>query len=514
MGDAPTLRLTVRSWHNTASALATRRRKDMVASTEIAQSPDGPQIDRLHRVFDAQKKLVRENGEPDLKTRVDRISRAITMIVQHADRFAEATHADYGSRNPLLGKAIDITSLVDGLKVDRKKVAKFMRGERRASTFPLGLLGGRSRVHYEPLGVIGNISPWNFPIQLSLSMLGAAFGAGNRVMIKPSEQTPLTSQALADAISEYFDETELAAFAGGIDLAVAFPKLPFDHLMFTGSPALGRIISTEAARNLTPVTLELGGKSPVIIGRSADIAEAAHRIMWGKVLNGGQVCLAPDYAFIPAGSESEFIEAAEDTVSKMFPAMVENDQYVSFVNQRHYERVCSYLEDARTKGAQIVEVNPDNETFPDAAHKLPVTFVLGVTDDMIIAQEEIFGPVLLIRTYTDLAEAIDYINSRPKPLALYYFGESNEEWHSVLDMTSSGGAVRNDVIAHIMQHELPFGGVGNSGTGRYHGIEGFRRFSNPRAVYEQSTLGAKTIRLALNFPMTSRHEKLIKSRLR
>jgi coniferyl-aldehyde dehydrogenase len=486
----------------------------MVASTEIAQSSDGPLIDRLHRVFDAQQKLVRDNGEPDLKTRVDRISRVIAMVIKNADTFAEATHADYGSRDPLLGKAIDMTSLVDGLKLDRKRVARFMRGERRASTFPLGLLGGKSRVHYEPLGVIGNISPWNFPVQLSLSMLGAAFGAGNRVIIKPSDQTPLTSQALADAISEYFDETELSAFAGGFDLAVAFPKLPFDHLMFTGSPALARIIATEAAKNLTPVTLELGGKSPVIISRSADIAEAARRIMWGKVLNGGQVCLAPDFAFVPVGYESEFIEAAETVVAKMFPAMVDNDHYVSFVNRRHYERVRGYLDDARAKGAQIVEVNPGNETFPDAAHKLPVTFVLGVTDDMVIAEEEIFGPVLLIRTYSELAEAIDYVNSRPKPLALYYFGEDKGEWRTVLDTTSSGGAVCNDVIMHIMQHELPFGGVGNSGTGRYHGIEGFRRFSNPRAVYEQSNLGAKLVRLALNFPMTSLHAKTIKSRLR
>lgn len=486
----------------------------MVASSEVVSSPDAAEIERLHRVFEAQQKSFVEDGEPDLKTRQDRISRVIAMIVRNADKFGEAAHSDYGSRDPQLAKAIDMAGVVDWLKHDRKTTAKFMRGERRPSTFPLGLLGGRSRVHYEPLGVIGNISPWNFPIQLSFSMLGAAFGAGNRVIIKPSDQTPRTSQAIAEAVSEYFDETELAAFAGGFDLAVAFPKLPFDHLMFTGSPALAKIISGEAAKNLTPVTLELGGKSPVIVGPTADLTETARRIMWGKVLNGGQVCLAPDYGFIPAGSESEFIEAADQVVGDMFPTMVDNDQYVSFVNDRHYQRVKSYIDDARAKGARIVEVNPAGEEFPDTARKMPVTFVLGVSDDMAIAKEEIFGPVFLIRTYSELSEAINYINSRPKPLALYYFGEDDDEWHTVLNRTSSGGAVKNDVIVHIMQHDLPFGGVGHSGTGRYHGIEGFRRLSNPRSIYEQSNIAAKALRLALNFPMTGLQNKILKTKLR
>ncbi len=486
----------------------------MVANSEIAQSPDAVVIERLHRVFEAQQKSFLEEGEPDLKTREDRISRVIAMTIKNADRFTEATHADYGARNPELGKALDVVSLIDGLKSDRRATAGFMRGERRASSFPLGLLGGRSSVHYEPLGVIGNISPWNFPIQLSLSMLGAAFGAGNRVIIKPSDQTLLTSTAIAEAIAEYFDETELAAFAGGLDLAVEFPKLPFDHLIFTGSPALAKIICAEAAKNLTPVTLELGGKSPVIVSRTADMAEAARRIMWGKCLNGGQVCLAPDFGFVPVGSEAAFIAAAEKVVGEMFPTMVNNDQYVNFVNERHYQRVLGYLEDARAKGAQVIEVNPANEDFPPAARKLPITFVLNVTDDMVINQEEIFGPVFLIRTYTDFAEAIDYINSRPKPLALYYFGEDDKEWQTVLTKTSSGGAVRNDVIVHFMQHELPFGGVGNSGSGRYHGIEGFKRFSNPRGVYEQSNIAAKALRLALNFPMKGLHSKVIKAKLR
>lgn len=486
----------------------------MVANSEIARSADAVLIERLHRVFEAQQKSFLEDGEPDLKTREDRIGRVIAMTIKNADRFTEATHADYGSRNPELGKALDIVGLIDGLKADRKATAGFMRGERRASSFPFGLLGGRSRVHYEPLGVIGNISPWNFPIQLSFSMLGAALGAGNRVIIKPSDQTPLTSDAIAGAIPEYFDDIELAAFAGGLDLAVEFPKLPFDHLMFTGSPALAKIVCSEAAKNLTPVTLELGGKSPVLVGRTANMVEAARRIMWGKCLNGGQVCLAPDFGFIPAGSETAFVEAADKVVSEMFPTMVNNDQYVNFVNERHYQRVVAYLDDARAKGAQVIEVNPANEDFPSAARKMPITFVLNITDDMVINQEEIFGPIFLIRTYTDFAEAIDYVNARPKPLALYYFGEDEKEWQTVLTKTSSGGTVRNDVIVHVMQHNLPFGGVGNSGTGRYHGIEGFKRFSNPRAVYEQSNIAAKALRMALNFPMQDLHRKVTKAKLR
>ncbi len=486
----------------------------MVANSDIATSDDAIVIDRMHRVFAAQQKAFLDDGEPDLKTRLDRIDRIIAMTLKNADRFTEATHADYGSRNPELGKATDVVGLVDGLKADKRAVAGFMRGERRASAFPLGLLGGRSRIHYEPLGVVGNISPWNFPVNLSFAMLGAAFGAGNRVMIKPSDQTPLTSEAIADAVAEYFDETELAAFAGGLDLAVEFPKLPFDHLMFTGSPVLAKVICAEAAKNLTPVTLELGGKSPVIVGKTAGMDEAARRIMWGKCINGGQVCLAPDYGFIPAGSESGFVEAASRVVTGMFPTMVGNDTYVNFVNQRHYERVLGYLDDAREKGAQVIEVNPGNEEFPAEARKMPITFVLNPTDDMVIAQEEIFGPVFLIRTYSELDEAIDYINSRPKPLALYYFGDDDKEWRSILDRTSSGGAVRNDVVVHYMQHDLPFGGVGNSGTGRYHGIEGFKRFSNPRGVYEQSNIAAKALRMALNFPLKDLHKKIVKAKLR
>ena len=486
----------------------------MVANSKIAQSADAGLIESLHRVFEAQQKSFLEDGEPDLEIRKDRIGRVIAMTLKNADRFTEATHADYGARSPELGKSMDVVSLIDGLKADRKVTAGFMRGERRGSSFPLGLLGGRSRVHYEPLGVVGNISPWNFPIQLSLSMLGAAFGAGNRVIIKPSDQTPLTSTAIAEAIAEYFDDTELAAFAGGLDLAVEFPKLPFDHLMFTGSPALAKIVCAEAAKNLTPVTLELGGKSPVIVSRTADMAVAARRVMWGKCLNGGQVCLAPDYGLVPAGSESAFVEAATEVVKEMFPTMVNNDQYVNFVNERHYQRVKGYLDDARAKGAEIIEVNPADEDFPPAARKMPITFVLNVSDDMVISQEEIFGPVFLIRTYTDFAEAIDFVNSRPKPLALYYFGEDDKEWQTVLARTSSGGTVRNDVIVHFMQHELPFGGVGNSGSGRYHGIEGFRRFSNPRGVYEQSNIAAKALRLALNFPMKDLHRKVVKAKLR
>jgi len=226
------------------------------------------------------------------------------------------------------------------------------------------------------------------------------------------------------------------------------------------------------------------------------------------------VCLAPDYGLIPAGSESGFIDAADEVVKQMFPTMVGNDQYVNFVNERHYQRVQEYLDDARAKGARVIPVNPANENFPDAARKMPITFVLNVTDDMIIMREEIFGPVFLIRTYTDIDDAINYVNSRPKPLALYYFGEDRKEWQRILARTSSGGAVRNDVIVHSMQHALPFGGVGNSGTGRYHGVEGFKRFSNPRGVYEQSNIAARALRLALNFPMKELHRKVVRAKLR
>jgi coniferyl-aldehyde dehydrogenase len=331
------------------------------------------------------------------------------------------------------------------------------------------------------------VTPWNFPVQLSMDAIAGAFGAGNRVMLKPSEFTPATSALLGQIIDLYFDDDELAVIQGGPEVGAAFVSLPFDHLIFTGATSVGRHVMRAAAENLTPVTLELGGKSPVILGRSADIAKTAARVMNGKTFNAGQVCLAPDYVLAPKESLGGFVEAVLSATKHMFPTIRDNQDYTAMINQRHYDRVKSLIEDARAKGAEVVEINPGNEDFSQQEHrKIPPTLILNATDDMSVMQEEIFGPVMPVRTYTSFEDTIAEVNARPRPLALYYFGDDQQESEALLDRTHSGGVTINDVIFHVSMDDLPFGGVGPSGIGAYHGHRGFLEFSHEKAVLRQT----------------------------
>ncbi|MCA9516134.1 MAG: aldehyde dehydrogenase family protein, partial [Myxococcales bacterium] len=330
------------------------------------------------------------------------------------------------------------------------------------------------------------IAPWNYPVQLALTPLSAAIAAGNRVLVKPSEVTPRTSEVLAELVAELFSPRVAAVVTGDREVGVAFAKLPFDHLLFTGSTEVGRHIMKAAAKNLTPVTLELGGKSPTIIHRDFPVDDAMERVVCGKLLNAGQTCIAPDYVLVARDRVDAFVDSFRRTTGRCYPSLADNPDYTSIVSDSHYERLEVYLADATEKGATVIEVNPAGETFDEAGRKLAPMLVTGVSDEMKVMQEEIFGPILPIVPYDTLEDAIAFVNERPRPLALYYFDRDKDRARKVLEETVSGGACVNDVMLHIAQDDMPFGGVGPSGMGAYHGREGFETFSHRKAVFKQA----------------------------
>lgn len=418
--------------------------------------------------------------------RKDRIQRAMKLLTDHADDLCKVMAADFGNRSPHQSMITDIAGTVNFGKYCLKHMDKWSRPEKRHVQFPLGLLGAKAEVRYEPKGVVGILSPWNFPVNLSFGPLMQIFAAGNRAMIKPSEFTEKTSLLTKELVEEYFTPDECAVFTGGPEVAAAFSELPFDHLIFTGSTATGRKVMESAAKNLVPVTLELGGKSPVFLGESADFAKAGERVALGKMLNAGQICLAPDYLYVPESKQDEAIHGVWQGTANMYPTLLDNEDYASVVTDRHFDRLQELVADARDKGAEVIEVNPGNEDFSNTnARKMPLTILKNVNDDMRAMQEEIFGPVLPVKTYRHIGEAIDYVNDHDRPLGLYFFGQDSDEREKVLSRTISGGVTVNDVIFHVSMEDLPFGGVGPSGMGSYHGVEGFREFSHARSIYTQ-----------------------------
>ena len=418
--------------------------------------------------------------------RKDRIQRAMKLLTDHAEDLCKVMAADFGNRSPHQSMITDIAGTVNFGKDCLKHMDKWSRAEKRHVQFPLGLLGAKAEVRYEPKGVVGILSPWNFPVNLSFGPLMQIFAAGNRAMIKPSEFTEKTSLLTKELVEEYFTPDECAVFTGGPEVAAAFSELPFDHLIFTGSTATGRRVMESAAKNLVPVTLELGGKSPVFMGESADFAKAGERVALGKMMNAGQICLAPDYLYVPESKQDEAIHGVWQGTANMYPTLLDNEDYASVVTDRHFDRLQDLVADARDKGAEVIEVNPGNEDFSNTnARKMPLTILKNVTDDMKAMQEEIFGPVLPVKTYGHIDEAIDYVNEHDRPLGLYYFGQNADEREKVLTKTISGGVTVNDVIFHVSMEDLPFGGVGPSGMGSYHGVEGFREFSHARSIYTQ-----------------------------
>jgi len=443
---------------------------------------------RMNAVLAAQRAAHLKDGAPSAERRIEWLDRAIGLIVGHKEQIADALREDFGHRSVHATLLTDVSGSIGPLKHAKAHLRSWMRREKRKVTPTiLGVFGARAYVEYQPKGVVGVISPWNFPVNLTFSPLAGIFAAGNRVMIKPSEFTPRSSELMERMFRSAFDESEVAVFTGGPDVGGAFSRLAFDHLLFTGATSIAYHVMRAAAENLVPTTLELGGKSPVIIGSSADMALTAKRVMMGKTLNAGQICLAPDYVLVPEGRKAEFVGAAEIAVKAMFPTMKDNPDYTSVINQRHYDRLTGYLDDAKAKGAELIEINPAREDFRQQPfHKIPPTLVLNPTDDMQIMKDEIFGPLLPVKTYTRTDEAVDYVNAHARPLGLYYFGNDPAEQSKVLSRTVSGGVSVNDVVMHVSMEDLPFGGIGPSGMGAYHGIDGFRTFSHAKAVFQQT----------------------------
>lgn len=468
--------------------------------------------DDIRTLLDRQRAAFLKDGPPSAALRIDRIDRAIGLLVDYQDEIANALNEDFGNRSKHQSLFTDVASSITPLKHARKNLTKWMKTDKRSAAFPLNLLGARARLEYQPLGVVGIISPWNFPVQLTFGPLADVLAAGNRVIIKPSEFTPATSELMARMIREAFSEEEIAVVTGGPELGAAFSSMPFDHLLFTGATSVARHVMRAAAENLVPVTLELGGKSPVLVGESADVQITANRVMFGKTLNAGQICLAPDYLFMPKEKTGAFIEAATSAVSKMYPTLKNNPDYTSVINQRHFDRLQGYIADAKAKGAQVVEINPAHEDFSQQPHhRIPPTLIIDPTDDMTVMQDEIFGPILPVKTYAKIDEAIDYVNSHPRPLGLYYFGSDKDEERKVLDSTTSGGVSVNEVVFHVAQDDLPFGGVGPSGMGAYHGKDGFDTFSHRKAVF---TAPKKEVMAMIRPPWGAKLEKMMGSQIK
>ncbi|CAH0993096.1 Coniferyl aldehyde dehydrogenase [Sinobacterium norvegicum] len=443
----------------------------------------------MEQTLASQKQAFIDEGAVSAATRIDRIDRSISQLIKYQDKLADAMSSDFGHRPAELSKMFDVAAGLGPMQHAKQHLKKWMRVEKRKTLFPLNLFGARSRVEYQPLGVVGIISPWNFPVNLAFAPLANALGAGNRAMIKPSEFTPATSELIKQMIEEVYDPTEVAVFTGGPDVGQAFSGLAFDHMIFTGATSVAKHVMAAAAKNLVPLTLELGGKSPVVVSRSADMALTCNRVMWGKITNAGQICLAPDYSYVAEEQLEDYINGLKQAAATMMPTLLANNDYSSIINDRHYDRLQHYIADAKAKGATIIEINPGAENFAVQPHrKMPPTLILNAPDDALVMQEEIFGPLMAVRSYRDLSEAVNHINAQPRPLALYYFGNDAREQRYVLDHTISGGVTINDVLMHVAQEDLPFGGVGPSGMGCYHGFDGFKELSHARAIYSQSKM--------------------------
>lgn len=435
----------------------------------------------MTELLEIQKAAFLRDGIPDARTRIDRINRLGQLLLDNEVAITEALNEDFGTRPRELSVATDVAGCMIDLTHQRRNAAKWM-AETNVSKVQ-GMLGFKQRLRHDPLGVVGIMGPWNFPLQLTFVPAGSAFAAGNRVLMRPSSVTARTTDVIARVAPDYFSIDELAVITSKHGGGADFAKLPVDHMFFTGSPEVGSSVAQEAAKNLVPVTLELGGKNPAVVDVDTDVTDAANFLADARMINGGQVCLCPDYVFVPEGKVGEFTEKVIARWTENYPTIVGNPQYTSTINEKNYNRIVGLIDDAVELGATKSQVVPIGETLPDpAARKIAPTVLTGVKAGMKIEEDEVFGPVLTVYPYRELSEAIDKINSAGHPLTLYWVGEDNERLQEVADHTRSGSISGNDFALHLLSGGLPFGGIGRSGMGSYHGRFGFETFSHARAV--------------------------------
>lgn len=431
----------------------------------------------LRAILDQQRRAALGSEPWTAEQRIELIDRAIGLLVDHQDAIIDALDEDFGHRSKDFSRIYDVLSPLASLKYAKANLAEWMQPDPRVSN------RGEAWVQYQPLGVVGIVTAWNFPGVMVFGGLADALAAGNRVMIKVSEFNPKTSALFARLISDAYPQGEVVVVVGGADVGQAFCSLPFDHLLFTGASSIGRQVMRAAAENLVPVTLELGGKSPTLVSRSADLASAVNKILTAKLHNAGQICLAPDYVLVPEEQLDAFVATAREVAAQLFPTLLDNPDYTSVINERHYQRLCGYLNEARAAGVQLVELNPANEDFAGQPHrKLVPTLLIDPDDHLQVMQDEIFGPLLPIKPYRSFDDALAFINTRPRPLGLYYFGQDAAEEARVLSRTCSGGVTINDALKHAGVETMPFGGVGPSGMGCYHGFDGFKTFSHAKSI--------------------------------
>ena len=441
-----------------------------------------PTSARVAAVLARQQAASLSEGPPSAELRIERINRVIKQLLDNQQALCEALAKDFTWRSHDQSLLADVLLPVQGLKYARDHVRQWMRPQRRKAELGSGWLGARAEIRFQPLGTIGIISPWNFPIAIALGPLAEALAAGNRAILLFSDQSPATASLLIELLAQQFDDTEVAGFIGDAELGAAFSAMPLDHLVFTGSPRVGRLVMRAAAEHLTPLTLELGGKSPTIIGRGADLQNAAKRIWGGKGVSAGQACIAPDYVFVHKDDLEPLLSFMQIEMRRLFPTLLNNPDYTAMATPGQYQRMQACLQDAREHCVRVIEVNPGHEDL-SASRKIAPTLLVDPPDSTLAMQEEVFGPLLPIRGYRDINEVLEYINAHPRPLALYYFGDNRAEARHVLERTHSGGACINEVMQHLFQNDLPFGGCGHSGFGRYRGGYGFKAFSLERSVF-------------------------------
>ena len=438
----------------------------------------------MQNILEVQKKAFLKEGPPSLEKRTDLLKRCVALIETHQDKIIKALNQDFQNRSVDEIKISEIDQTVRNILFTIKKLNKWMQPQRRFSSLGTDLLGAKSFLQPSPLGTVCIIAPWNFPVGLIFYPLASIFAAGNRAMVKPSEITPATANIIKEGVEKYFDISELAVITGGPSVGEQFSGLKLDHLLFIGSNRVAKKVAAQAAKNLVPTTLELGGKSPTIIGTNANIALAAERILFSKTLNAGQICLSPDYIFVKKDEKRNLISELQKAYSKFFPKPNSHNQ-TSMVNKHHLKRMNSYLLDATKKGATVESLGKNDDLDKNM---ISTKIVTEVNDGMDVMKHEIFGPILPIMTYDSISDVVDYINKNDNPLGLYYFGRSQSEQNFVINNTRSGGVTVNDTMFHILQSRLPFGGVGQSGHGCFHGYEGFLNFSHLKSIYHQTSI--------------------------